>query len=82
MDECENGVARCHPNAVCKNAAPGYCCQCKDGYYGSGVDCVKEGKVSERTDERINENSSSVVGILDPLSPSFYLPLLSHLQLH
>ncbi|XP_022790332.1 fibrillin-1-like isoform X2 [Stylophora pistillata] len=43
IDECEDGVARCHPNAICKNIAPGFCCQCNDGYFGNGVDCVKEG---------------------------------------
>ena len=46
VDECDNGVAQCHSNALCKNSAPGYCCECTNGYYGNGVDCVKEGKIS------------------------------------
>lgn len=44
-NECDNGVAKCHSNALCKNSAPGYCCECTNGYYGNGVDCVREGKI-------------------------------------
>lgn len=44
LDECDSSLARCHSNAICKNTAPGYCCECTNGYYGNGVDCVKEGK--------------------------------------
>ena len=45
VDECDNGISQCHSSALCKNNAPGYCCECTDGYYGNGVDCVKEGKI-------------------------------------
>ncbi len=45
VDECDSSVARCHSNALCKNTAPGYCCECKDGFYGNGIDCAKEGKI-------------------------------------
>ena len=45
VDECSNGVADCHTNAICTdiNIHPGYLCTCLDGFYGdaktSGFGC-------------------------------------------
>ena len=43
VDECDSGVSQCHSHASCKNTAPGYCCDCNEGYYGNGVVCEREG---------------------------------------
>lgn len=44
IDECSSGVSQCHEHASCKNSDPGYCCECNDGYFGTGFICEKEGK--------------------------------------
>jgi hypothetical protein len=44
IDECQDGIAICHRDAVCENTPGSYQCTCKPGYYGkNGRDCVLEG---------------------------------------
>ncbi len=38
LDECE--FAPCHKDAACDNTDPGYSCECKSGFFGTGWDCV------------------------------------------
>lgn len=45
IDECATGVAKCDPNAFCKNVDGSYECECKRGYNGDGQTCF--GKFSE-----------------------------------
>lgn len=44
IDECSSGVSQCHEHASCTNSDPGYCCECNEGYFGTGFICEKEGK--------------------------------------
>ncbi|XP_074631939.1 nidogen-like isoform X3 [Acropora palmata] len=44
IDECSSGVSQCHEHASCTNSDPGYCCECKEGYFGTGFICEKEGE--------------------------------------
>lgn len=41
---CEKGYLQCHTNAKCQNYPDGFCCQCKQQYYGNGRFCIKRGK--------------------------------------
>ena len=43
-DTCSSsGVTLCHSKAQCLDEAEGFCCICKDGYYGNGFTCLKQG---------------------------------------
>ncbi|XP_067028180.1 nidogen-like isoform X4 [Acropora muricata] len=44
IDECSSGVSQCHEHASCTNSDPGYCCECNEGYFGTGFICEKEGE--------------------------------------
>lgn len=35
------GQYRCHSNAVCQDTVSGFCCSCKNGYYGDGQTCIR-----------------------------------------
>ncbi|XP_055547444.1 nidogen [Wyeomyia smithii] len=37
----EGGHFKCHSAATCTDTRTGYCCSCKNGYYGNGFSCVK-----------------------------------------
>lgn len=37
----EGSHKRCHSNANCHDKAEGFCCACKDGFYGNGHVCIK-----------------------------------------
>uniref|UniRef100_A0A1B0GHS0 Putative nidogen n=1 Tax=Lutzomyia longipalpis TaxID=7200 RepID=A0A1B0GHS0_LUTLO len=37
----DRGKHRCHSNAVCEDTRAGFCCSCKEGYYGNGYSCIK-----------------------------------------
>jgi hypothetical protein len=41
VDECQRGLARCHPNALCRNKAGTFSCQCSAGYRGDGFNCSR-----------------------------------------
>lgn len=39
---CNNGSKlKCHSFAVCVDTRKGFCCRCKQGYYGNGYSCIK-----------------------------------------
>ncbi|XP_013414319.1 signal peptide, CUB and EGF-like domain-containing protein 1 isoform X2 [Lingula anatina] len=40
LDECENGVHKCHADADCIDTRRAYRCKCKEGFYGSGNICI------------------------------------------
>lgn len=35
------GSFKCHSKAMCKDTASGFCCMCKEGFYGDGLICIK-----------------------------------------
>lgn len=35
------GRLQCHSQATCEDNRLGFCCKCKDGYYGNGYNCIK-----------------------------------------
>lgn len=35
------GRLQCHSMATCEDTQDGFCCKCKDGYYGNGYSCIK-----------------------------------------
>lgn len=37
----DGGRLRCHTSARCEDGPTGYCCFCKDGFYGNGLSCLK-----------------------------------------
>lgn len=37
----EGGHFKCHSAASCTDTRSGFCCTCKNGYYGNGFNCVK-----------------------------------------
>lgn len=38
---CETHGLSCHVTAHCLDTETGFCCRCRDGYYGNGFTCVK-----------------------------------------
>lgn len=38
-ETCTTGATTCHSKAICVNYDNGYCCQCKQGYFGNGKSC-------------------------------------------
>ncbi|KAF0027291.1 hypothetical protein F2P81_020032 [Scophthalmus maximus] len=41
---CANSRNKCSQFADCKDYSNGYCCHCRPGFYGNGIQCVAEGK--------------------------------------
>lgn len=39
---CETHGTRCHVNAVCSDNELGFCCKCRDTFYGNGYHCLKK----------------------------------------
>lgn len=83
-ETCEDGGRlRCHTAANCNNTPAGYCCSCKDGYYGNGVSCIKNdvplrvsGKVTgDINGVEINGHLQSYVVLSDGRSYSAISPL-------
>uniref|UniRef100_A0A8D3BTP1 Nidogen 1 n=1 Tax=Scophthalmus maximus TaxID=52904 RepID=A0A8D3BTP1_SCOMX len=46
---CANSRNKCSQFADCKDYSNGYCCHCRPGFYGNGIQCVAEG-----TPQRMN----------------------------
>nr|XP_057921344.1 nidogen-1-like [Doryrhamphus excisus] len=44
LDTCQHNRHKCSAFAECRDHRDGYCCHCRTGFYGSGRDCVAEGK--------------------------------------
>ncbi|XP_041645126.1 nidogen-1 [Cheilinus undulatus] len=44
LGTCANNRNKCSQFADCKDYASGYCCHCRPGFYGNGIQCVAEGK--------------------------------------
>ncbi|KAI3363049.1 hypothetical protein L3Q82_011712, partial [Scortum barcoo] len=41
---CANNRHKCSQFSDCKDYSTGYCCHCRPGFYGNGIQCVAEGK--------------------------------------
>lgn len=52
-ETCANNRNKCSTFADCKDYATGYCCHCRPGFYGNGVQCVAEGK-PQRMNGKVN----------------------------
>jgi len=39
INECQDRIDRCDPNAMCVNEVGTYSCQCKPGFEGNGYYC-------------------------------------------
>nr|XP_045605047.1 nidogen-like isoform X1 [Procambarus clarkii]XP_045605056.1 nidogen-like isoform X1 [Procambarus clarkii] len=37
---CAVGGSMCHSNSICTDYASGFCCSCKEEYFGNGINCV------------------------------------------
>ncbi|XP_069001154.1 nidogen-1 [Embiotoca jacksoni] len=44
LGTCVNNRNKCSQFADCKDYSSGYCCHCRPGFYGNGIQCVAEGK--------------------------------------
>uniref|UniRef100_A0A8C6LQF3 Nidogen 1a n=1 Tax=Nothobranchius furzeri TaxID=105023 RepID=A0A8C6LQF3_NOTFU len=44
LGSCANNRNKCSQFADCRDYASGFCCHCRPGYYGNGLQCVAEGK--------------------------------------
>ncbi|XP_029306242.1 nidogen-1 isoform X2 [Cottoperca gobio] len=44
LGTCANNRNKCSQFADCKDYSSGYCCNCRPGFYGNGIQCVAEGK--------------------------------------
>uniref|UniRef100_A0A671VLG3 Nidogen 1 n=1 Tax=Sparus aurata TaxID=8175 RepID=A0A671VLG3_SPAAU len=43
LGTCANNANKCSQFADCKDYSSGYCCHCRPGFYGNGIQCVAEG---------------------------------------
>ncbi|XP_015235084.1 PREDICTED: nidogen-1 [Cyprinodon variegatus] len=50
---CATNRNKCSHFADCRDYASGYCCHCRPGYYGNGIQCVAEGK-PQRMNGKVN----------------------------
>ncbi|XP_038593380.1 nidogen-1 [Micropterus salmoides] len=44
LGTCANNRNKCSQFADCRDYSSGYCCYCRPGFYGNGIQCVAEGK--------------------------------------
>uniref|UniRef100_UPI0037E84C71 nidogen-1 n=1 Tax=Semicossyphus pulcher TaxID=241346 RepID=UPI0037E84C71 len=44
LGTCANNRNKCSQFADCQDYSSGYCCHCRPGFYGNGIQCVAEGK--------------------------------------
>lgn len=43
LGSCASNRKKCSQFADCKDYPSGYCCHCRPGFYGNGIQCVAEG---------------------------------------
>ncbi|XP_075224050.1 nidogen isoform X2 [Lycorma delicatula] len=43
LDSCVTSSTVCHSQAQCVDKNSGFCCICRDGFYGNGRTCLKDG---------------------------------------
>lgn len=43
LGTCANNRNKCSQFADCKDYSSGYCCHCRPGFYGNGIQCVADG---------------------------------------
>ncbi|KAJ0005018.1 hypothetical protein NQD34_011232 [Periophthalmus magnuspinnatus] len=55
LGACANNRDKCSQFADCRDYPGGYCCHCRPGFYGNGVQCVAEGK-PQRMNGKMNGN--------------------------
>ncbi|MED6244828.1 hypothetical protein ATANTOWER_025279 [Ataeniobius toweri] len=53
LGTCANNRNKCSQFADCRDYSSGYCCHCRPGYYGNGLQCVAEGK-PQRMNGKVN----------------------------
>ncbi|XP_017279847.1 nidogen-1 [Kryptolebias marmoratus] len=44
LGTCANNRNKCSQFADCRDYSSGFCCHCRPGYYGNGIQCLAEGK--------------------------------------
>uniref|UniRef100_A0A8C2WHH2 Nidogen 1 n=1 Tax=Cyclopterus lumpus TaxID=8103 RepID=A0A8C2WHH2_CYCLU len=64
LGTCANNRNKCSQFADCKDHSSGYCCNCRPGFYGNGIQCVAEGKP-----QRMNGKVYGKVYVGDSASP-------------
>lgn len=81
---CANGgKLKCHLSATCTDTRKGFCCKCKNGFYGNGFSCIKNdvpirvsGKVTGYvSDTEVNAQLQSYVLLTDGRSYTAVSPL-------
>lgn len=81
---CANGGhLKCHVSATCTDTASGFCCKCRNGFYGNGFSCIKDdaplrvtGKLSGSIgDDQLNAQLQSYVVLADGRSYTAISPL-------
>ncbi|XP_005795282.1 nidogen-1 [Xiphophorus maculatus] len=53
LGTCANSRNKCSQFADCRDYTSGFCCHCRHGYYGNGLQCVAEGK-PQRMNGKVN----------------------------
>ncbi|KAK4886874.1 hypothetical protein RN001_003145 [Aquatica leii] len=55
---CERGASQCHAFAKCIDYSDGFCCSCRELYYGNGKFCIKKDapiRVNGKVNGKIND---------------------------
>lgn len=52
LGSCASNRKKCSQFSDCRDYSSGYCCHCRPGFYGNGIQCVAEGK-PQRTNGKL-----------------------------